>query len=118
MSLVVRFIEKVLLDSTGFVQLRHSLDAGGFYYCFNSLMTHVACFVAAALSSAYSMGSAPGNNGHSEGGGNRTGANHTSTTANGAAAEYAGANSSKIDDYTLFATIGTLSAAWAIAFRR
>jgi len=79
-------------------------------------MTHVACFVAAALYSAYSMGAAPGNNGHSEGGGNCTGANHTSTTANGAAAEYASANSSKIDDYTLFATIGTLSAAWAIAF--
>ena len=102
-------------DSFAIVPVWASLD---FYYRFNSLMTHVACFVAAALYSAYSMGAAPGNNGHSEGGGSCTGANHISTTANGTAAEYARAHSSKIDDYTLFATIGTLSAAWAIAFRR
>ncbi len=56
LSFLMRFFEKVILDSTGLVHLRHPCHAGGFYYCFNAVMTHVACFVAAALYSTHSTG--------------------------------------------------------------
>jgi hypothetical protein len=84
-------------------------------------MTHVACFVAAALYSAYSTGTAPGRESHSGGGSTYTGANATGTAAatfppDFTTADHAGANSSKIEDFALFATIATLSAVWVIAF--
>ncbi len=109
-----------MLDSTAFVHMRHPLHAGGLYYCFNAMMTHVACFVAAALYSTHYTGTALDNESHSA-----TGNNYTANTtvanasgvlpANGTAADYAGARSNKIDDFTLFATIVTLSAVWAVA---
>ena len=112
-SVLARCTHKVILDTTGFVQLRNPCDAGGFYYCFNALMTHVACFVAAALYSAYSTGDAVDDKSYSATGGNHNGANATNTTvasitatrlADGAVADYAG----KIDNFTLFASIVTL----------
>jgi hypothetical protein len=121
LSLVCRLIEKLVLDATGFVQQLHAFNAGGAYYCFNAGMTHAACFVAAALYSAYYTGIAPDNASYSPTGGKYTDANATNTTAasttvllltNGTVAGYAG----KIDDVTLFAAIGTLSAVWVIAF--
>ena len=53
LSVLIRCIEKIALDTTGLVVLRHPVYAGGFYYCVNAVMTHVACFVAATLYSAY-----------------------------------------------------------------
>jgi hypothetical protein len=121
MSVLVRFALKLVLDATGFVQLRIASDAGGFYYCFNAVMTHVACFVAAALYSTFAAGVAPNYESYSATDGNYTGANTTNTNAStsalpASAANYAGANSIKIDGFTLFATVGTLSAVWMIAF--
>jgi hypothetical protein len=124
MSLLSRLFEKLVLDATGFVQLRHAYNAGGAYYCFNAAMTHVACFVAAALYSAYPNGITHDSESYSAASGNYMAANATSGTANatatvpanGTAAGYAGASSTKIDDVTLFATIGTLSTVWIIAF--
>jgi hypothetical protein len=84
-------------------------------------MTHVACFVAAALYSAYSSGDAVDDKSYSATGGNRSSADATNTTvanitaarlADGTVADYAG----KIDNFTLFALILTLSAVWAVAF--
>jgi hypothetical protein len=116
LSLLFRLFEKVILDSTGLVQMRHPYHAGGFYYCCNAVMTHVACFVAAALYSAYSTGIARDHERYGAAGGNYTGANATNATvrhpANGTAADYAG----KIDDFLLLATIGTLSVVWATSF--
>ncbi len=109
-----------MLDSTAFVHLRHPFHAGGFYYCFNAMMTHVACFIAAALYSTHYTGTALDNESYSATGGNYT-ANTTVVNAsgvlpaNGTAADYAGARSNKIDDFSLFATIVTLSTVWAIA---
>jgi hypothetical protein len=120
-SVLTRCIQKVILDTTGFVQFRNPCDAGGFYYCFNALMTHVACYVAAALYSAYSTGDAADDKSYSAIGGNRTGPNATNATiasitatrlADGTVTDYAG----KIDTFTLFALILTLSAVWAVAF--
>ena len=109
----------MFLDATGWVQLRNPLDAGGAYYCFNALMTHVACFGAAALYSAYST-IAANHESHSNTGGNYMDNHATNNTvflpANDTAAEYPGPSASKIDDVTLFAAIGTLSAVWTIAF--
>jgi hypothetical protein len=119
--LLGRFVQKVVLDATGFVHLRNPCEGGGFYYCFNAVTTHVKCFVAAALYSAYSTGTAPGHGSYGVTGSNYTNANVTSTTvanttaallAKGTAADYAG----KIDDFTVFAMIMTLSALWALAF--
>ena len=119
--MLARCIQKVVLDTTGFVHLRNPIDAGGFYYCLNALMTHVACFVAAALYSAFSTGDAADDKSYSATGGNHTGANATNATvasitatrlADGTVADYAG----KIDTVTLFAFIVTLSAVWAVAF--
>jgi len=114
-----------VLDSTGFVQLRNPVYAGGFYYCFNAVMTHIACYVAAGLYSSRYTGMASDQS-YSATGGNLTnaatnGANTTvgDTTAplptNGAAADYA-ASSGKTDDFTLFATIMALSAVWVLSF--
>ena len=127
-SLLFRLLEKVVLDSTGFVHLRHPVFGGGFYYCFNAVMTHVACFVAAVLySSSYSASTDPHTEGYSSANG-KAGVNTTNATvanastpfpANGTATDYGGANSEtpgKISDVTLFATILTLSAVWTIAF--
>ena len=89
--------------------------------CFNALMTHVACYVAAALYSAYSTGDAADDKSYSAIGGNRTSPNATNATiasitaarlADGTVTDYAG----KIDTFTLFALILTLSAVWAVAF--
>jgi hypothetical protein len=112
LSLLVRFVQKLVLDSTGFVQLRNPYDAGGAYYCFNAVMTHISCFVAAALYSAYATHVAPSNKSPVPVGGNYTGANSVVC----AAADCATANESKIDNLTLFAAVVTLSAVWAIAF--
>ena len=120
LSLLGRFVFKVVLDCTGFLQFRHPHAAGGFYYCFNALTMHMACFVAAALYSAYATGIAPDDESHSAAGGNYTGANTTNTTAANNSAPLpanatAGALSGKIDNFTLFATIITLSVVWIIA---
>jgi hypothetical protein len=121
LSLLARFIEKVVLDTTGLVQLRHAFHAGGLYYCFNAVMTHVACFVAAVLYSVSSTVVALDHKSDNATGGHHTGANATNITAannnetlpaNDTAAE----NGGKIDDFTLFATIMTLSAVSTIAF--
>jgi hypothetical protein len=117
-SVLARCIQKVILDTTGFVHLRNPLDAGGFYYCLNALMTHVACFVAAALYSAYSTGDAVDDKSYSATVGNHNGANATNATvasitatrlADGTGTDYAG----KIDTFTLFAFTVTLSAVWS-----
>jgi hypothetical protein len=122
MSVVARFVEKLILDSSAGVFMRHPCHAGGLYYCFNAVMMHVACFVAAALYSTYCSGTALHNESYSATGGNY--AANTNTTlakatallvANGTAADYAGASSNKIDDFTLFSTIVTLSTVWAVA---
>ena len=120
-SLLLRIIEKIALDFTGFVQLRNPVDAGGWYYSFNAVMTHVACFVSAALYSAYSTGVTPATGSYSavNPGANSTSANATATlAANGAVADnYARAHSTKIiDDITLFVTVITISAVWMFAF--
>ena len=123
LSVVFRFVEKLLLDSTGFVILRHPFYAGGFYYCFNAMMTHVACFVAAALYSTHYTGTALDDESYSATGGNYYTANTNTTVAsatgvlaaNGTAADFAGTRLNKMDDFTLFATIATLSAVWAVA---
>ena len=109
-----------MLDGTGFVLFRHPFYAGGLYYCFNAMMTHIACFVAAALYSTHYTGTALDNESHSATGGNYTASNTVANASgalrtNGTAADYAGASSNKIDDFTLFATIVTLSTVWAIA---
>ena len=127
LSLVVRLIEKVVLDGTGWVQLRHPGNGGGLYYCFNAVMMHISCFVAAALYSAYSTGIAPDSQSFSAIGDNRTGANLTNATArvantsasfpaNAAAADNGETSSSKLDDFTLYASIGMLSAVYTMAF--
>jgi hypothetical protein len=120
MSLLARVVEKAVLDSTGLVYFRQPNFAGGLYYCLNAVMTHLACFVAAVLYSAYSTGTAPDRESYSAAGGNYTGANATNTAfpfpTNGTATDYAGTNASKIDNFTLFAAILTLSAVWTIAF--
>ena len=122
LSVVFRFVEKLLLDSTGMVHLRHPFYAGGFYCCFNAMMTHLACFVAAALYSTHYTGTALDDESYISTGGNYTANTNTTVAsatgvlaANGTAADYAGARSNKIDDFTLFATIVTLSAVWAVA---
>ena len=129
----VRVCEKIVLDGTGFVQFRHPFNAGGFYYIFNAVMTHVACFVAAALYSGHFTGTVLDNRGYNFTEGNYTSASTTdaivanatatfptNAAANGStAAEHdAGTtvNTGKIDNFTLFATIGTLSAVWTVAF--
>ena len=38
LSLLVRFLGKVFVDSTSCVTLRHPLDLGGLYYCLNVLL--------------------------------------------------------------------------------
>jgi hypothetical protein len=125
LSLLVRVVEKVILDCTGFVHFRHACATGGFYYCFNAVMAHVACFGAAALYSAYATGTAPDHESYSATGGIYTGANTSNTTlanftaplsTNGTVADDAGARSGKIDDATLFTVVGTLSAVYAIAY--
>jgi hypothetical protein len=123
LSVVFRFVEKLLLDSTGFVQLRHPQSAGGFYFCFNEMMTHVACFVAAALYSTHYTGTALDDESYSATGGNYTANTNTTVAntagvlaANGTAADYAGTRLNKIDDFTLFGTILTLSTVWTVAF--
>ena len=123
MSVVARFVEKLLLDSTACVIMRHPCYAGGLYYCVNAVMTHVACFVAAALYSTYYTGTALDNESYSATSGNYT-ANTNNTLANasgvlpanGTAADYAGATFSKMDDFSLFVFILTLSAVWTVAF--
>ena len=113
LSFLMRFFEKVILDSTGLVHLRHPCHAGGFYYCFNAVMTHVACFVAAALYSTHSTGIHIDRASYIATSANYTGANADSRLpTDDTAADYAG----KIDGFTLFATVGTLSAVWIIAF--
>ncbi len=112
-----RVAEKLILDGTGFVHFRHPFHAGGVYYIFNAVMTHIACFVAASLYSTYSTSIAPDYN---TTGGNYASEHAANTTAtlpvNGSAAVHAGANSSKIGDLPLFVAIGTLVAVWTIAF--
>ena len=109
-SVFVRVCEKIVLDSTGFVQFRHPFNAGGFYYCFNAVMTHTGCFVAAALYSVYSTGTVPDHGSYSATGNNYTGTNATGST------DHTKSRSGTIDDFPLFAAIGTLSAVWVIAF--
>jgi hypothetical protein len=77
-------------------------------------MTHVACFIAAALYSTYSTGAAPDRESYS---------NHTSANATSAALANTtvtlptdGFAARKIDELTLFAAIGALSAVWTVAF--
>jgi hypothetical protein len=112
MSLLCRFIHKIVLDGTGYVQFRNPSGAGGLYYCFNAVMTHVSCFVAAALYSTYSTGIAPHGERYSGSASNCTGANVTNPTATLLVTDYPG----KIDALTLFTAIATLSTVWAIAF--
>ena len=81
MSVVARFVEKLLLDSTACVIMRHPCYAGGLYYCVNAVMTHVACFVAATLYSTYYTGTALDNESYSATSGNYT-ANTNTTLAN------------------------------------
>ncbi len=116
--MLFRCLEKAFLDSTGWVQLRHACNAGGAYYCFNALSMHISCFVAAALYSAYSTGIPVDHASFRAAGENDTRATNITATgtgtfpANGTVAGHAG----KIDNFTLFLTIGTLSAVWIIAF--
>ena len=123
LSVLIRCIEKIALDSTGLVVLRHPVYAGGFYYCVNAVMTHVACFVAAALYSAYATGVVPDHERVSTAGGNYTDAKTTSANATvpfpaNMTAYAGGASSSKIHDVPLFAAIVTLSTVWVVAFVR
>jgi hypothetical protein len=129
--LFVRVCEKIVLDGTGFVQFRHPFNAGGFYYIFNAVMTHVACFAAAALYSGHFTGTALDNRSYNFTEGNYTSAsmatdanvaNATATfPANGSSAAKHDAgtalhvNTGKIDNFTLFTTIVTLSAVWTVA---
>jgi hypothetical protein len=131
LSLVCRAIEKIILDSTGWVHLRHSVFVGGFYYCLNAVILHVSCLVAAALYSAYcSVSVAPNHESYSATNGSYTvaytGANAINATAANttalrpsnatATANNASTSSGKIDDFTIFATVLTLSAVWTISF--
>jgi hypothetical protein len=120
LSLFARVIQKVVLDATGFVQFRNPYGAGGAYYCFNEVMTHVACFVSATLYSVYFGGiarNADNTGNHTTQNFNYTGVIATNRTGVFfPAADSAWANPSKIDEFTLFATIATLSAVWLIAF--
>ncbi len=104
---------KIALDTTGCVHFRNPHGAGGLYYVFNAVMTHVACFVAAKLYSAYGL--APDNESRSTTGSNFTAAN-TTFPANGTAVDYARADFGQIGNFTLVGAIGTLSAVWVIAF--
>jgi hypothetical protein len=122
MSLLIRCIEKVILDSTGFVHFRQPVYAGGFFYCLNSVTMHVSCFVAASLYSLYYTSIAPDNESY-RGIGASLRANASNTTARiNATFDVTFPNSTatddgiKIDDFTLFATTVTLSAVWTIAF--
>jgi hypothetical protein len=53
-SVLARFIAKVVTDFTGLVQCRHPLELGGIYFFVNTLMHVGSWFVAAALYSRYS----------------------------------------------------------------
>jgi hypothetical protein len=54
MSMLFRFLAKVVADFTGLVQCRHPFELGGIYFFVNTLMHVVAWFVAALLYSRYS----------------------------------------------------------------
>jgi hypothetical protein len=98
LSLVARVVLKIALDTTGCVHFRNPHGAGGLYYVFNAVMTHVACFVAAKLYSAYGL--APDNESRSTTGSNFTAAN-TTFPANGTAVDYARADFGQIGNFTL-----------------
>jgi hypothetical protein len=53
LSLLARFMAKVVTDFSGLVQLRNPLELGGLYFFVNSLMNVASWFVAAALYSRY-----------------------------------------------------------------
>ena len=53
-SMLFRFLAKVVADFTGLVQCRHPLELGGIYFFVNTLMHVASWFVAAALYSRYS----------------------------------------------------------------
>jgi hypothetical protein len=52
-SVLARFMAKVVADFTGLVQCRHPLELGGVYFFVNTLMHVASWFVAAALYSRY-----------------------------------------------------------------
>jgi hypothetical protein len=54
LSLLARFMAKVVADFTGLVHCRHPLELGGIYFFVNTLMHVASWFVAAALYSRYS----------------------------------------------------------------
>jgi hypothetical protein len=53
LSIIARFMCKVVTDFTGLIQARHPLELGGVYFFLNALMRVVSWFVAAALYSLY-----------------------------------------------------------------
>jgi hypothetical protein len=53
LSLLARFVVKVVTDFSGMVQFRHPLELGGIYFFVNSLMNVASWFVAAAVYSRY-----------------------------------------------------------------
>jgi hypothetical protein len=81
MSMLARFMAKVVADFTGLVHLRHPLELGGIYFFVNTLMHVGSWFVAAALYSRYSSTGrielALGADMHNSTGVNSTGVNST-----------------------------------------
>jgi hypothetical protein len=80
-SMLFRFLAKVVADFTGLVHCRHPLELGGIYFFVNTLMHVASWFVAAALYSRYSptgrIELALGADMHNSTGVNSTGVNST-----------------------------------------
>jgi hypothetical protein len=93
---------------------------GGLYFIVNAILSQIACFVSAALYSAYAdvdtEGSFhPGSNSSID----NSSALSTNTTWNAnpisTRADFAGPNSNKIDDVSLFVSFVTLGTVWTLA---
>jgi hypothetical protein len=138
LSLLARFIAKVVTDFSGLVQCRHALELGGIYFFVSSLVNVASWFVAAALYSRYfaagttevplgahmntSMANFPALV-------NSTGANASGASVKGAilppqreqcnqryrSAIGADAHVGKIDNLLLFATVSMSAVVWLVA---
>lgn len=119
LSMLARFMAKVVTDFTGLVHLRHPYELGGGYFFVNALVNVCSWFAAAAVYVRYSLAEATESALSDDM--NTSMANYSalvsSTGARSTGGNSTGADThaSKIGDLPLFTTIGALAVLWLLS---
>jgi hypothetical protein len=115
LSVLARFVAKVVADFTGLVHCRHPLELGGIYFFVNSLTSVGSWFVAAALYSRHFSGGATSRVAASESVSEVLSAINFGTNASSDASAATAMHVNKIGDLPLYVTVVALFAGWLLA---